>query len=106
MSMKRLSLFFFVGGLVFKALLVLLWRFFQPAGVGRLLLKYDPVGSRIAEFLTPLVFDQRRFAPTSAEALFYELVLIIAFGLQCLLLGIVISGILQWFHRRHGDVPV
>lgn len=106
MGMKRLPLFFFIGGMVFKALLVLLWRFFQPAGIGRLLIRYDPVGSWLAEFLTPLVFDQRRFDPTPAEALFYELVLILAFGLQCLLLGIIISRIWRWIHRRYGEAPI
>ena len=104
MSIKRLPLIFLIGGIGLKALLVLLWRFFQPPGVGRILINYDPIGSRLAEFVTPLVFDQRRFAPTSAEALFYELVLIIGFGLQCLFLGFLISGIWRWFYSQHAEV--
>jgi hypothetical protein len=87
---------FLVGGLGLKGLLVLLWRLFKLPGLLGLLTTYDPAAFWFAENAKGLFFDQRRFAPTPAESVTFELLLILGFGIECLVVGFIIS----WFLRK------
>jgi hypothetical protein len=96
MNIKRLPIAFLVVGLVFKTLLVFLWRLWKFPGVLNLLIYYDPGAFHFAEKMAGLFFDQRRLAPTSGESALFEIFLVIGFGIECLVLGFVV----QWVLRR------
>lgn len=76
--------------------MVLVWRLFQPPIALGLLTTYDPAVFWFAENAKGLFFDQRRFAPTPAEMVTFELLLILGFGIECLVVGLLVS----WFLRR------
>jgi hypothetical protein len=71
--------------------LVLLWRLYQPAEIYGFLIKYDPVGIWVAENVTSLFFDPRRLAPKPSETLFFEIVLVVVFALECFVLGLILQ---------------
>lgn len=95
-TIQRLPTLFLAAGLVLKGLLVLTWRLFRIPELLGLLTTYDPGAFWLAEKTTALIFDQRRIAPSSAETIAFELLLIVGFGIECLLLGLLI----RWFLRR------
>jgi hypothetical protein len=98
MNIKRIPIAFLLAGLVFKTLLVLLWRFWKFPGLLNLLIHYDPGAFHFAERAAALFFDQRRLAPTSGESALFEIFLVIGFGIECLFLGLMV----QWALRRLG----
>ena len=93
----RLPLAFLFGGLLLKTIMVLAWRSFQPPKLANFLLIYDPGAFAFAERGTALFFDQRRIAPSPGEAVVFEALLVIGFGIECFLLGLLI----QWFRQRY-----
>jgi len=98
MNIRRLPIAFLVLGLVFKTFLVLLWKHWSSGGLLNLLIHYDPGARYFAEKVTRLFFDYGgiTFAPGSNT--FFDVLLIIGFGIECLLVGFVV----QWLLRRFG----
>jgi hypothetical protein len=90
MDARRLPIVFMIGGFVCKGLLVGLWRLFKIPEVLNLLTTYDPVAFAFAQRGAALFFDTRRIAPTSGESALFEVLLVIAFSVECLLLGFII----------------
>jgi hypothetical protein len=95
MARKRLPAVFLVGGMALKGLLVIAWRLSKAPALLALLTTYDPAGFWFAERTTALLFDHRRIAPTPVEAATFEVLLIVGFGIECLIAGLVISWILR-----------
>jgi hypothetical protein len=98
MNIKRLPIAFLVVGLALKALLVLLWRLWQIPSLPNLLIYYDPGARYLAERMTRLLFDHGGITLAPGAPTFYEVTLIIGFGIECLLLGFAV----QWVLRRFG----
>jgi hypothetical protein len=105
MKIGRIPVYLFAIGAFFKTLLVVLWRLYQPSDIYDYLIKYDPIGIFAAENVTSIFFDPRRFAPKSSEIVFYEVVLIIAFAIECFVLGLIIQMAIQKVFKR-GDSGV
>jgi hypothetical protein len=103
MSIKRLPIMFLVGGLVFKALLVLLWRLFRLPEALSLLTIYDPGAFFFAEKVPALFFDLRGIAPSARGTQLFEVLLIIGFGLESLLLGLIVQWVLRRMRQRPGE---
>jgi hypothetical protein len=101
MKIGRLPVYFLIVGTVFKAVLVALWRLYQPAEIYGSLIKYDPIGIWLAETVTPLFFDPRRLAPKPSEAIFYEVVLVITFAIECFVLGLVLQMAIRRICKNH-----
>jgi hypothetical protein len=97
MNIRRLPIAFLVLGLGIKALLVLLWRLWQLPVLPNLLVHYDPGAFHFAEKMTRLFFDPRRLAPPPGEALLFEVFLVIGFGIECLLIGLLVQWVLIRF---------
>lgn len=95
MARKRLLAVFLIGGMVVKGLLVIAWRLSKAPALLAVLTTYDPAGFWFAEKTTALLFDQRRIAPTPAETVTFEMLLIVGFSIECLLVGLAIFWILR-----------
>jgi hypothetical protein len=93
-NIKRLPIAFLAVGLVFKTLLVFLWRHGGSLGVLNLLIYYDPGARYLAEKVTHLLYDYGgiTFAPGANAC--YEVVLIIGFGIESLLAGLLLRWLL------------
>jgi hypothetical protein len=106
MNIKRLPVAFLVVGLVFKTLLVLLWRQWGSGGLLSLLTTYDPGARYFAEKMTRLFFDYGgiTFAPGSNT--FFDVSLVIGFGIECLLAGFLLRWLLGRFQGQRGDKGV
>jgi hypothetical protein len=98
MSTKQLPVALLIAGATFKAVLVLSWRFWNTTHFAKLLTVYDPGAVYFAEKVTALFFDQRRIAPPPAESALFEVFLVIGFGVQCFLVGLL----LRWLILRIG----
>lgn len=85
--LRRLPVLFFVAGLAVKGLLVLAWKFSKAPELSNLLTTYDPGAFALAEKGVGLLFDTRRLAPTPGEALAFDLLLVLGFGLECMVVG-------------------
>ncbi len=96
MNIKRLPMVFLIVGLAFKALLVLLWSLWQLPVLSNLLVYYDPGAHYFAERTTRLFFDYGGITLAPGAPTFYEVFLIIGFGIECLLVGFLF----QWLFRR------
>ena len=99
MKKWKIPLYSFVIGGVFKSVLMIMWKLYQPIEV-KLLLFLDPLGTWVAEVITMICFDQRRFAPTPGEALFFEIMAILAFAIECALLGLIVQMAIRKFFQR------
>lgn len=100
--LRRLPILFLVAGLAIKGLLVLAWRFSQAPELSNLLTSYDPGAFAFAEKGVALLFDPRRIAPTPGESLAFELLLVLGFGLECMIVGFLC----QMFLRSRRAQPV
>ena len=96
MPLKRFGLAVFLAGCVVKAALVAVWKFGEVPLVGQILTFYDPGAFYLARTATAMAFDQRRLFPGASEASLFVAVLIVGFGLECLVLGLVV----RWFLLR------
>jgi hypothetical protein len=100
MSIKRLPIAFLVVGIVFKALLVFLWRQGVSSSLLSLLTTYDPGANYFAEKVTRLFFDYRGITFAPGANMFFEIFLVVGFGIECFIVGLV----LQWLIRRFGGI--
>jgi hypothetical protein len=97
MNVKRLPLLFLIFGVLLKALLVALSTVSGSPALVTLLTTYDPGAFAFANWGSSLFFDSRRIAPAPWEVQVFEALLVIAFGLECFLVGLVASW---WFGRK------
>ena len=92
MTAKKLSIWLFIIGVIFATTLSLLFRFYN-VGFGYFLLffeEYNPVPIiDIAFWITSMVFDRMDHSRIVIETEFCEIVLIIIFGLECALIGLI-----------------
>jgi hypothetical protein len=95
----RLPIWFAVAGAAAKALLIIGWRLSGGVSVFRVLTVFDPVSFWLAEVGVNLILGGRRIAPSPAQALTFEILLVLGFALQCLVLGIVVQSILRGLTR-------
>jgi hypothetical protein len=100
-QMRRLPIYLFVIGAIFKAVLVVLWRLYQPAEIYGLLIKYDPIGNWGAYNVTSLLFGHRRVVLKMSEGLFFEIILVIAFAIECFILGLILQMAIRKISKRY-----
>lgn len=105
---NRLPIAFLIAGVALKGLLVLTWRLFRSPELLDVLTIYDPGAFWFAEKASTLLFGERRIAPTFAESGTFESLLVIGFGIECFVVGLIIC----WFLRNikgadeiHSDSP-
>jgi hypothetical protein len=94
---------FLVVGLAFKASLVLIWRHGRFPGLLNLLIYYDPGARYFAERMTRLFFDYGgiTFAPGSNT--FFDIFLVIGFGIECLLAGFLLRWLIGRFRKTRNS---
>lgn len=90
MQSKRYPLIFFIGGAAVKTFLIGLWRVTPSPELFHLLTDYDPGAFAFANCGSSLFFDPRRIAPVPGEAMIFEILLVIGFGFECLLIGLLV----------------
>jgi hypothetical protein len=103
MNIRRLPIAFLVVGLVFKTSLVLLWRHWGSAGLLNLLTNYDPGARYFAEKATRLFFDCGGITFAPGANAFFDVVLVIGFGIECLLAGFLLRWPLRGFRGQRPD---
>jgi len=103
MNIKRLPIAFLVLGLVFKAFLVFLWRHARSPGLLSLLTYYDPGARYFAERMTRLFFDHGGITLAPGAPTFFDIFLVIGFGIECLLVGFLLRWLLGRSLGRRGD---
>jgi len=96
MNTSKYPVVFLIGGMMLKGLLVLLASFIRSDALVVLLTTYDPLALAFANWGSSLFFDPRRIAPGPGKARIFEMLLVIGFGIECLLVGFVF----RWFRRR------
>ena len=104
MSIKRLPITFLFGGVAFKALLVFLWKLWHLPLLANVLIYYDPGARYFAEEITRLFFDYGGLTLAPGAPRFYEVVLVIGFGIECLLVGLLAQWVLRRFTGRVAQV--
>lgn len=97
MNIRRLPVAFLVLGLAFKTFLVLLWRHWSSGVLLKLLVYYDPGARYFAEKVTRLFFDYGGITLAPGANAFFDVVLVIGFGIECLILGFVVRWLLRYF---------
>jgi hypothetical protein len=95
----KLPLIFFISGFVVKTTLCVLWRLYQSAGIMKCLVAFDPIGYFCAYNITSLFSMQCNtgligIVPAYYEAIFFEMVLVVIFAVECFILGLVTNGII------------
>jgi len=78
-------------GFFAKGTALFIWHVFRTATLMNVLTVYDPLGVRLADAVLPLFFNMRRIAPPAGAFPVFEIVLVLAFGLQCLVLGLAFN---------------
>lgn len=100
MNIRRLPIAFLVLGLAFKTLLVLLWRRWSSGWLLNLLVYYDPGARYFAEKMTRLFFDHGGITFAPGANAFFDVMLVIGFGIECLLAGFLLRWVLGRFHGQ------
>jgi len=104
MTAKKLSILLFAIGVVFATTLSLLFRFYN-VGFGCFLLffeEYNPVPIiDIAFWITSMVFDRMDHSRIVIETEFCDIVMIILFGLECALVGLIFFKIWDLIKRKY-----
>jgi hypothetical protein len=95
---------FLVLGLTFKTFLVLLWKHGHSPSLLNLLTHYDPGARYFAEAMTRLFFDRGGFTFTPGSNAFYEIFLVIGFGIEALVIGLLVQWMLCRF-KGPDDAP-
>jgi hypothetical protein len=105
MNRFRMPLILMAVGFAAKGAGVIIYRRFQPPGLGAALTTYDPLGFRFADAVLPLFFDLRGIAPPAAASAVFEVVLVMGFAVQCFILGLAISEGRRLLGKRGGSCP-
>jgi len=100
MRTRNLPFLFFLVGVALKGLGVAAWHLWQPDRLDEVLVRFDPLAVWLGDTVTALVFDQRPIAPSEAEIWSFEVLLVLGFGLEFLLLGFVVRLALRRFQKR------
>jgi hypothetical protein len=103
MNIRRLPIAFLVLGLAFKTFLVLLWRHWSSGALLNLLIYYDPGARYFAEKVTRLFFDYGGITLAPGANAFFDVVLVIGFGIECLLAGFLLRWLLERFQGQRPD---
>ena len=91
MTAKKFSAYIFTASVVFAAMLHLLLWFYQLPYALLLYEKYNPIPIiDIAYGIASGVFSHIDPVPVTMETYFGEVILIIIFGLQCVLIGLFV----------------
>ena len=103
---RRLPIAFLVVGLAFKTSLVLLWRHGSFPGLLNLSIYYDPGASYFAERMTRLFFDHGGITFAPGANMFFDIVLVIGFGIECLVSGLLLRWLLgRFLNQRSAGGP-
>jgi hypothetical protein len=103
MKRIRLGLILMAVGLVVKCAAVVAYHLFRTPVLGRALTTYDPLGVLFADRVLPVFFDLRGIAPPPGAPATYEILLVIAFAMQCFILGIAVSELRRLSTSRFGS---
>jgi len=87
------------AGIVVKSALVIWLHATAMPPLAHFITSRDPLASWLAEGVIARLFDQRRFAPSAAESLTFEVLLVAFFGLECFLVGWLIAAMWQRYQR-------
>ena len=93
--MKQYPIILLIGGIVSKGLLVLLTYFIKSPALVSALTTFDPGALTFANWGTSLFFDSRGIAPSPGEAHIFEILLVLAFGIECWCIGFVFRWLMQ-----------
>lgn len=85
-------------GLALKSGLILAWRFFQLPWLLGPLTTYDPGAAFLAATGTHYVFGSRGIAPSPAEAVLFEVLLVTGFSLECFVAGLLVQWLMMHKH--------
>jgi len=100
MTVKKLSIYMFIIGVIFDTILNLLFRFYQLRYFFIVLDKYNPIPVLdIAYWITSHFFDTG-IAP-SGEVVLFDIVVAIIFGLECVLIGLIFFNIWGLIKRKY-----
>jgi len=102
MNIKRLAIIFLVVGIALKATLVLLWRLSHGPRLLNLLIYYDPGARYFAEGMTRLFFDHGGFTMAPGSPAFFEIFLVVGFGIECLVIGLLAQWVMRRFRGPRG----
>jgi len=101
MTAKKLSIYLFTIGAVFTTTLVLLFRFYQIRYIFSVFEKYNPVPVLdIAYRITSMVFESG-VAPSIEETVFFDIISVVLFGLQCVLIGLFVFKVCGLIKRKY-----
>jgi hypothetical protein len=87
------------AGVLIKVLLVALTKLGDFPSAIDVATRYDPGAFMVANWGSSLFFDPKRIAPGNGEVQFFEALLVIGFGVECLLFGYFIRWLLDVIHR-------
>ena len=97
---NRLPVAFLFVGLLFKTTLVVLFGLWHTALILRLDLLYDPGAWYFAEKIANFFF---RREPPPTESVVYEISLVVGFGIECLLIGLMLQCLLRRWPRGNQE---
>jgi len=106
MTTKKLSIYLFTIGAGFKLILIILFRLFPhyivKTIIPSLLVHYDP-SALVADWITQIIFHRNEMgvAPSTEETIFFEIILVVVFGLQCVLVGLLFFKVWNYLKRKH-----
>jgi hypothetical protein len=90
-------------GVVLKTSLILLWRYRSSAILGNVLVYYDPGARYFAEKVTRFFFDYGGITLAPGANGFFDVMLVIGFGIECLLAGFLLRWLLRRFQRQRPE---
>lgn len=79
---------------------MLLWEIFHSPTLMQIVFAWDPLPISLADKVVSVVFDQRRIAPTSSEALVFVVADLVGFGIECSALGALVGLLRLGLVRR------
>jgi len=105
MATFRVPIWFAIIGAVLKTMAMVGWRVSGSIMLFRLVTVHDPVSLWLAEAVVAGAFREHPIWPSLWKMATYELVLVLGFALQCLLLGMVVQlimSVLEYGYRARG----
>jgi hypothetical protein len=97
--MSRWVVVAFIGGILFKAGLLLFWTFTRNSFAYGLLTTFDPVPLWLAENGTQLLFDPSGIAPSPAASHTFDVLTMLGSGLQWAVAALLIEAVLARMRR-------